>query len=155
MARWTECQPGNWKVVVRFPVRACAWVVVQVPSRGCARGNQLMYLSHIDVCLPLFLPPPLKIKSFKKCIESRLQLRCFILWKHCHYPAERKSCVDRFWFCLHEDKIMTDWHGQFWDGLISANHLVLKWLWMLMYYKNYAGAFICFCDPLCRNDFLM
>ena len=40
--------------LVRFPVRAHAWVVGQVPSRGHARGNTLMFLS-----LFFSLPPPL------------------------------------------------------------------------------------------------
>ena len=32
--------------LVRFPVRAHAWVAGQVPSRGCMRGNHtLMFLS--------------------------------------------------------------------------------------------------------------
>ena len=42
---------------VRFPVRAHAWVVGQVPIWGCVRGNQSMFLWHIDVSLPLFLLP--------------------------------------------------------------------------------------------------
>ena len=41
---------------VRFLVRAHAWVAGQVPSWGRARDNWLMYLSLIDVSLPLFLP---------------------------------------------------------------------------------------------------
>ena len=41
------------RLLVRFPVRAHAWVVGQVPSWGRVRGNQLMYLSHIDVFLTL------------------------------------------------------------------------------------------------------
>ena len=41
---------------VWFPVRAHAWVAGQVPSWGLARGNWSMYLSRIDVSLPLFLP---------------------------------------------------------------------------------------------------
>ena len=36
---------------VQFPVKTHAWVVGQVPSRGCERQP------HIDVSLPLFLPP--------------------------------------------------------------------------------------------------
>ena len=40
---------------VLFPVRAHAWVVGQVPSRGCSRGNHtLMHLS-----LSFSLPSPL------------------------------------------------------------------------------------------------
>ena len=42
---------------VLFPIGAHAWVAGQVPSWGCVRGNQLMFLSHTDVSLPLFLPP--------------------------------------------------------------------------------------------------
>ena len=36
---------------VRIPVRAHAWVAGQVSSWGCARSNQSMYLSHINVSL--------------------------------------------------------------------------------------------------------
>ena len=43
--------------LVKFPVRAHAWVLGQVPRWGDVRGNQSMYLLHIDVSLPLFLPP--------------------------------------------------------------------------------------------------
>ena len=40
--------------LVRFPVRTRAWVLGQVPSRGCARGNHTLFLS---------LPSPLKINK--------------------------------------------------------------------------------------------
>ena len=43
--------------LVSFPVRPHAGVVGQVPSWWHVRDNQLMYLSHFDVSLPLFLPP--------------------------------------------------------------------------------------------------
>ena len=43
---------------VRFPARAHAWDMDQVLlSWGCGRGSRSMYLSHMDVSLPLFLPP--------------------------------------------------------------------------------------------------
>ena len=42
--------------LVRFPVRAHAWVAGQVSSWGRVRGNQSTYLLHIDVSLSLFLP---------------------------------------------------------------------------------------------------
>ena len=42
--------------LVRFPVRTHAWVVGQVPSR-VAHERQ----THIDVSLPLFLPPSLSL----------------------------------------------------------------------------------------------
>ena len=48
---WTK------RSLVRFLVRAHAWVAGQVPSWVCVRGNWLMYLSHINVSLPLFLSP--------------------------------------------------------------------------------------------------
>ena len=47
---------------VQFPVRAHAWVVGQVPSRDCVRGNQtLMFFS-----LSFSLPSPLSVKKKKK-----------------------------------------------------------------------------------------
>ena len=52
VAQWIERWPANRKVVVLFPVRAHSWVVCQAPSWGRARGNQSMYLWHIDVLLP-------------------------------------------------------------------------------------------------------
>ena len=66
--------------LVRFPVRAHSWVVDQVPSWECAGGNWLMmFLSHINVFLPLPLHSPLslKIKSLKKkegnsCVQKAL-----------------------------------------------------------------------------------
>ena len=53
------------RLQVWFPVRAHSWVVGQVPGvRGGERGNWSMFLSHIDVSLPLSLPPlPLKINK--------------------------------------------------------------------------------------------
>ena len=50
---------GLWtkRLLVRFPVGAHAWVAGEVPSWGCVRGNWSMFFSHIDVSLPLWLPP--------------------------------------------------------------------------------------------------
>ena len=50
VAQWIECRLQTKGSLVQFPVRAHAWVVGQVPSRGpCERQP------HIDVSLPLFL----------------------------------------------------------------------------------------------------
>ena len=46
---------GTERSLVQFSVRAHAWVSGQVPVWKCARGSQLMFLSHIDVYLPLSL----------------------------------------------------------------------------------------------------
>ena len=57
VAQWIEHQPENQRVagLVRFPVRAHARVVGQIPRRGCVRGNHtLMFFS-----LSFSLPPPL------------------------------------------------------------------------------------------------
>ena len=52
MAQWIEHQPVTQGVTGLIPVGAHAWVVGWAPSGGvCER--QL----HIDVSLPLFLPP--------------------------------------------------------------------------------------------------
>ena len=57
VAQWIEWQPANPKVASSIPGGAHAWVTGQVPIWGCARGNQSMYFSHIDISLPPFLPP--------------------------------------------------------------------------------------------------
>ena len=49
--------PQSERLLVRFPVRAHAWVVGQVLSWGHGRGNRCMFLLHIDVSLLLFHPP--------------------------------------------------------------------------------------------------
>ena len=49
---------------VRFPVRAHVWCVGQAPVWWPARGNSLMYLSHVDVSLPPF--SSLKINKILK-----------------------------------------------------------------------------------------
>ena len=51
-AQWIELGLRTKGSPVRFPVRARAWVMDQVPSEG-ARERQ----THTDVSLPLFLPP--------------------------------------------------------------------------------------------------
>ena len=55
VAQWIECRPANQKVTGPIPVRTRAWVVGQVPSWGCVRGNWQMYSHYVS--LPLFLPP--------------------------------------------------------------------------------------------------
>ena len=47
---------------MRFLIRTRAWVVGQVPGWGHARGNQSMFLLHINVSSPPF--PPLFPSSF-------------------------------------------------------------------------------------------
>ena len=58
------CGPQTERLLVRFPVRAHAWVAGQVSGWGRERGNHtVMLLSHIDVSLFVFLPfLPLSLK---------------------------------------------------------------------------------------------
>ena len=52
VAQWTECQPANQRVTGSIPSRGT--------YPGCRPGPQLWVLErqpHIDVSLPLFLPP--------------------------------------------------------------------------------------------------
>ena len=44
-------------LLVPFLVGARAWFAGSVSSPARARGNQLMFLSHIDASLPFFVPP--------------------------------------------------------------------------------------------------
>ena len=77
---------------IQFPIRARAWVVSQVPSRGHMRGNHtLMFLS-------LFLPPfpCLKIKkkkSLKKISGITNQRACRSLaLSNQFFKKEKKTC---------------------------------------------------------------
>ena len=55
IAQWIEPRLRTRESLVRFPVRAHAWVVGQVPSGGHVKGNHtLMFLS-----LSFSLPSPL------------------------------------------------------------------------------------------------
>ena len=63
-APWLVCLSGlntglrTKELPVQFPVRAHAWVVDQVPSRGHMRGNHILMF--------LFIPPfPLYVKINK------------------------------------------------------------------------------------------
>ena len=49
------------RLLVQIQVRTHAWVAGQVPSRGRVKDNLLLYLSHIDVSLPVSPSLPLKI----------------------------------------------------------------------------------------------
>ena len=49
--------PQTKRSPVQFQVRAHAWVEGQTPSWRYAGGNRSMFLLHMDVPLPLFLPP--------------------------------------------------------------------------------------------------
>ena len=62
---------------VGFPVGAQAWVAGQVPFWGRARGDQSMYLLHMDVSLSLFLIS-LKINKifFKKPLKNLKSILC-------------------------------------------------------------------------------
>ena len=58
VAQLVEHRPVNRTVWVRVLVRAHASVVSLFPGRGArTRGNPLIFLSHVDVCLSLYLPP--------------------------------------------------------------------------------------------------
>ena len=52
--------------LVWFPVRAHAWVVGQVSSRGCVRGNWCFSYTSMFLCLSFSLPSSL----YKKYINS-------------------------------------------------------------------------------------
>ena len=60
----TGLRSKGW--LVRFPVRAHAWVAGQVPSRGRARGNHTLMFLSLCPSLPLSLKISNKIFFLKK-----------------------------------------------------------------------------------------
>ena len=69
---WTK------RSLVRFPVRAHAWVAGWVPSWGCGRGNRSMYL-FLSLFLPSLLSKNKKIKSFKE-LKKHTTLKRYAYW---------------------------------------------------------------------------
>ena len=65
VAQWTEHQPENRKVrELTHAVRAHAWFAGQVPSWGRVKGSLSIFVSHINVSLPLFLPHFSSLKKY-------------------------------------------------------------------------------------------
>ena len=62
--------------LVRFLVRAHVWVGGLVSGEGMYK-RQLMNVSHIDVSLPLFLPPFPSLESIKKQASKQKKTRIF------------------------------------------------------------------------------
>ena len=63
VAHLVGCHPAKRKVVSLIPSQAHAWVAGQSPAGVRVRSSPSMFLLHIDVSLPLFLPPLLLSKS--------------------------------------------------------------------------------------------
>ena len=86
---WLEHHPVNWKILGLIPTPG---LQVWSPVRVCMRGNQSMFLSHIDVSLPLSPSLPLSLKSIsmssgedkKKCLRKKNDsafLQCGDCWE--------------------------------------------------------------------------
>ena len=65
MAQLSGCHSTAQNVAGTIPGQVYAWDVGSVPSWGGVTGNQPMFLSHIDVSLPLLLQKQ-KNKKTKK-----------------------------------------------------------------------------------------
>ena len=90
VAQWIEPRLQTKGSLVWFPVRAHAWVVVQVPSGGHMWGNHTLMFLSLSFSLP---SPPSKnkyIKSFKnflKLLHSILTSSVTSSMVLCHYLA--------------------------------------------------------------------
>ena len=52
VAQWIECGLRTKGSLVQFPVRAHAWIVGQVPSRGCVRDNHTLIFLSLSFSFP-------------------------------------------------------------------------------------------------------
>ena len=57
VAQWIEHWPVNQKVTGLIPSQGTCLGHRPDPGWGAVRGSQMIFLSHINVSLPLFLPP--------------------------------------------------------------------------------------------------
>ena len=83
---------------VQFPVREHAWVVGQVPSRGCARDNYTQIFPSLSFSLP-FPPPKNTILKKKKNKSPKSYLNTQRM-EHCKCPlafAVAAEGTDRGW----------------------------------------------------------
>ena len=55
VAQWIECQTANQQVVVRFSVRAHAWVACWVPGWGHVKGNHVFLFLSLSCSFLSFL----------------------------------------------------------------------------------------------------
>ena len=78
VAQWIASWPAKWKATGSIPSQGTCLGCRLVPSWGHARGNWLLYLSHIDVSLPLFLPPSLLSKIHKIFKRKTKIIQCII-----------------------------------------------------------------------------
>ena len=124
------CKPKG--LLVQSPVRAHAWVVGQVLSWGHARGNWLMYFSHIDVSLSLFLPPfPSHNYHTVICVhESFFFFLCLIPSSFSPSPQppplwQLPVCSLYPWDCLHFVSLFCSL-----DSTYKWDHMVLVFLWL-------------------------
>ena len=73
---WLSIITQSERLPLRFPVRAQAWVVGPASGWGvCVRSNWSMFLSHINVSLPLFLPPLPSLKINKWSLKKNTEWR--------------------------------------------------------------------------------
>ena len=63
VAQWIERRPANHGIVVRFPVRARAWVAGLLPSRGRVKGNHTLMFPSPSFSFPSPLSENKYIKS--------------------------------------------------------------------------------------------
>ena len=59
------------KATGSIPARGTQMGCGLVPIRVCERGNQSMFLSHMDISLPLFLPPSLSLSKNKQTNKKK------------------------------------------------------------------------------------
>ena len=64
--------PQTKMLPVQFLVRAHMWVAGLVPSKGVCKRQQINVLAHINVSLPLLLPPfPLSKTNLKNLNKDK------------------------------------------------------------------------------------
>ena len=75
--QWVRHCPTNQKVF-QFPVRARTRVAGLALSWGCARHTRLLFLSYVDVSLPLSPSLPLSLKISKLNLKKKKKKRILV-----------------------------------------------------------------------------
>ena len=53
VAQWIKHGPANQRVASLIPSQGLAWVLGEVPSRGCSRGNHTLMFLSLSFFFPL------------------------------------------------------------------------------------------------------
>ena len=105
MSQLVGHHPPERRVTSWIPGQGTCLVQVQALVKACTRGNQLMFLSQMNVSLPLFLPPFSLSLKIKKTQTIRTPKKLFMYHiKHFHWYRKTILLFQGHNICFEDNK---------------------------------------------------